>query len=72
MYSALRYLDIKLFVLEIKKYVTHLLSKRYTLWNSKILGVNKMIKSTKLYCTDPPFQSLKRNIKFLEKIIHRI
>lgn len=72
MYSALRYLDIKLFVLEIKKYVTHLLSKRYTLWNSKILGVNKMIKSTKRYCTDPPFQSLKRNIKFLEKIIHRI
>jgi len=25
-----------------------------------------MIKSTKLYCTDPPFQSLKRNIKFLK------
>ena len=72
MYSALEYLDIKLFVLEVKVYVIHLLSKRHTLWKSKILGVNKMIKSTKLFCTDPPFQSLKRNIKFLKKIIHKI
>ena len=28
---------------------------------------NKMIKSTKLSCTDPPLQSLKRIIKFLKK-----
>ena len=45
--SALGYLDIKLFVLEVKKYAIHLLSKRHTSWNSKILGVKKLIKSTK-------------------------